>query len=326
MRAPHFSVVMPLFDKAPYVQDAVASVLGQRCGDLELLVVDDGSRDGGADLLAPLRDPRLRIVRQSNAGVSVARNRGIALARGPWITFLDADDWQHPDYLCELLRLQRAHPGARALACGYLRFDGARLSPAPWRLPPQRPTDEWIQNLPSRWMQGPAFFTGSIAARRSLLQAMQPCFPPGETQGEDLDLWFRLAERTAIAFAPRPLVAYRLDAHDSLSDRHDPGELPPWLARLARRAEAAPPDTPWRRPALGLVAQQQLSLARQALSQGRRGLALAWLLQAAPAVTSRRWWATAAMALACPPTLVRRYLVHIAERTPRLSAGPDAVR
>ena len=73
---------MPLYNKAPYVRKAVESVVGQTYRDWELVVVDDGSSDGGGDIVASIADPRIRLVRQENAGVGAARNRGVALSEG----------------------------------------------------------------------------------------------------------------------------------------------------------------------------------------------------------------------------------------------------
>ena len=80
MQEPTFAVIMPLYNKAPYVRRAVKSVVAQTCGDWQLWVVDDGSTDGSAKVLSDIADPRIHLHRQSNAGVAAARNRGVALS------------------------------------------------------------------------------------------------------------------------------------------------------------------------------------------------------------------------------------------------------
>ena len=99
MTSPAVTVVIPLYQKAGSVLAAVRSVLSQRFADHELLVVDDGSIDDGPALVAQVRDPRLRLLRQPNQGPGAARNRGLAEARGALIAFLDADDEWELDFL-----------------------------------------------------------------------------------------------------------------------------------------------------------------------------------------------------------------------------------
>ncbi|RYY49747.1 MAG: glycosyltransferase family 2 protein, partial [Comamonadaceae bacterium] len=110
MASPRFSIIVPLHNKAPYIGVTLASALAQDWQDFEVIVVDDGSTDEGAAIVAAIPDPRIRLVCQANAGVSVTRNRAIDLARGEWTVFLDADDWQHPAYLAQLVATQQAHP------------------------------------------------------------------------------------------------------------------------------------------------------------------------------------------------------------------------
>jgi glycosyltransferase involved in cell wall biosynthesis len=116
---PAISIVMPLYNKAGQVLKTIASVTAQTLSDWELVVVDDGSTDGGPALVRALGDARIRVVSQANAGVSAARNRGIELARADLIAFLDADDLWLPQFLAAILALQADFPQARWFATGY---------------------------------------------------------------------------------------------------------------------------------------------------------------------------------------------------------------
>ena len=113
------SVVIPLFNKADAILSAVQSVQSQTWTDWELIVVDDGSTDGGAHLVAALSDSRISLVSQANAGVSVARNTGLLRARGDWVALLDADDYWREDHLARLAELALRYPDAAMLGCSY---------------------------------------------------------------------------------------------------------------------------------------------------------------------------------------------------------------
>ena len=303
-----FSIVIPLYNKAPYIRSTLDSVLAQTFTDFEMIVIDDGSSDGGADLVAAVPDPRVRLVRQANAGVSVARNKAIALARGEWVAFLDADDWHHPRYLATLLLAHQNYPEADILATDFVSVPDANgIWPPRWSIPAEPPEVELITDLPLRWMNGQPLFTSSIAVRAAQLQRMQPCFEPGESHGEDLDLWFRLAEQSPIALARAPLTAYRTAVADSLTTRQAALTMPPFLLRMKKRALSGALPEARRKSALWLVAQQEVTLARQALALGRRLEGLRWLTRGRRAVNTRRWWLTAFMACVFPGQLVTNW-------------------
>lgn len=114
---PLVSVVMSVFDGEPFVRESVASVLDQTHHDLELVVIDDGSRDGTVDVLEGFDDPRLVIRRQDNAGLTVSLNRAIALARGRFVARQDADDVSHPDRIERQLRFLLDHPDVALVGC-----------------------------------------------------------------------------------------------------------------------------------------------------------------------------------------------------------------
>jgi glycosyltransferase involved in cell wall biosynthesis len=110
MNSPTVSVLMPTYNRAQYLREAIVSVLAQSFGDLELIVIDDGSTDGTATILASLTDPRLRILRQEHQGLCAALNAGLAAARGAYITRNDSDDLWLPELLATLVPVLDANP------------------------------------------------------------------------------------------------------------------------------------------------------------------------------------------------------------------------
>lgn len=298
-----FSVVVPLYNKASYIEFTLNSVLSQTFADFEVVVVDDGSSDTGPEVVRRVagQDARVRIIEQPNGGVSAARNKGIAEALGEWVAFLDADDWWHPDYLATQVAAMAALPEVHMVATQLRRVpDAPDWNPLPWPLASTKVSPTLLSDLPARWMQGIPFFTSSIVVRRAKLLAMQPCFWLGESHGEDLDLWFRLAEVTDIAHTAKPMVAYRTEAVGSLTLLQLQGKLAPYLLRMEARAKAGIMPATKRASALNFVAQQRLTLARNALVQGRRREGVAWWLAASEAAGTKRWLLTALMALCVP--------------------------
>ena len=301
-----FSIIIPLYNKAAYIISTLDSVMAQTFTDFEVIVVDDGSSDGGDQLVAALTHPRLRVVRQANAGVSVARNQGITMARGEWVVFLDADDWHHPNFLATLLSAQKTYPEADTVATAFVSVpDIADQWPPLWAFSETPATFEIITDLPRRWMLGPTFFTSSVAVKTSRLKKMQPCFAPGESYGEDLDLWFRLAEQAPVALAHVPMAAYRVEVMGSLTMTYTTLELPPFFQRMRARALSGAMTAAQRSSALWFIAQQEVTLGRDALVLGKRLQSLRCLVRGRHAASGRRWWLTAAMTLLLPGSLVK---------------------
>jgi hypothetical protein len=321
-----FSVVIPLYNKAPYIEGTIASVLAQTEQDFEIIVLDDGSTDEGAEIVESINDKRVRLVRQSNAGVSAARNSAISMALGQWVAFLDADDWHHPQYLENLLVAQSLHPEADVIAAQYIAVADASTDwPPAWHVPSTlvtRESIEIIEDLPGRWMKGPTFTTSSVSIRTTRLQQMQPCFVVGESHGEDLDMWFRVAEQSPVAWIKRPLVAYRASVAGSLSVGNQKFDLPPFLHRIRARALSGGMTCSQAKSALKMVADHEISMARDALVSGQRVQAMRLLWRGHGSASKRRWWFTAAMTAFVPGELVKRWQHwRVRRTTPTMSAG-----
>jgi len=202
MNPPRFSVIIPSYNAAPLVVQAVESVLAQTHAAHEILVIDDGSTDDTAACLEPYQD-RIRYLHQSNAGVAAARNRGLAEATGDWIAFLDADDVWHPSKLARQARVIAEHPQVGLLAT--LCYDW----PAAGH--PELPSgsDHKIAIVPfESLVVRNQIVTSSVVARREVIDQVGG-FDPRMQGPEDYDLWLRVAERTPVLLLETPLVGYR---------------------------------------------------------------------------------------------------------------------
>lgn len=123
--APAVSVLMPTFNRAPFLGEAIGSVLAQRYADLELIVVDDGSTDATDSLLASFDDPRLRVLRRHHAGVRAALKAGLQLARGCYVARNDSDDVWRPELLTQLLPVLEADARVGAVYGRATHIDGS---------------------------------------------------------------------------------------------------------------------------------------------------------------------------------------------------------
>ena len=121
MEMSEISVVIPLYNKEPHIARALDSVLNQTFQDFEIIVVDDGSTDRGAEIVRSYNDPRIRLIQQQNQRVSAARNKGVEEAEANLIAFLDADDEWFEKHLEVIIRLYTNYPEAGAFTTGHLR-------------------------------------------------------------------------------------------------------------------------------------------------------------------------------------------------------------
>jgi glycosyltransferase involved in cell wall biosynthesis len=194
---------MSVHDGAPWVADAVASVLAQTDGDLELIVVDDGSTDATPDVLAAVRDARLRVIRQPRTGLTRALNRALAAARGALVARLDADDVALPERLARQRAFLAAAPevGLLGAAAREIGVDGEAVRVV---RPPQ--DDAALRRA---LIRANPFVHSAVMARRPLLEALGG-YDETLAVAQDYDLWMRLARVTRLANLADVLVVRRL--------------------------------------------------------------------------------------------------------------------
>ena len=196
------TAVVPVYNSAGLLRDAVASIRSQGWPGLRIVVVDDGSKDDTAGVAGELASDDLAVLRQSNAGPAAARNAGIALAQTDWIAFLDADDLWLPQKLqIQFEALQKSPGAAFAYGDALHRYpSGQELRQRP-RAAPRR--------LFLDLLLGPEFFTSSVIVRRSCFEEIGG-FDPELRTGEDWDMWLRLSDRYESTYVPEPLIVYRV--------------------------------------------------------------------------------------------------------------------
>ncbi len=205
------SVVMPLYNKTGQVGRTLKSVLAQTFDKFEVVVVDDGSTDGSVEEVRGVQNSRIRIISQQNAGVAVARNRGIAEAQYDLIAFLDADDEWKPDYLATQYALSQKYPDCDVYGCNYEFRDAAgRVTPTILRRMPFDGEDGIVDNyFVVASCSHPPLWTSAVMVRKSAILATGG-FPVGIRSGEDLLTWARLAVSGKVAFSKRVSAVYDL--------------------------------------------------------------------------------------------------------------------
>ena len=229
-----FSVIIPLYNKSPYVAKAISSVLAQTFTDYELIIVDDGSKDDSfaMALKAIEGHKQCHIYRQKNAGVSVARNIGVGLSRSDYLCFLDADDWWEPDFLMEMSRLIEEFPDAGIYGTNYTIVNETKHKTRVAEIGVEEGFERGYFNYCQTYaktMYMP-LTSISVAIPRSVFDEMKG-FPKGIKLGEDFLLWIRIALKYKVAFLNKPMAFYNQDvdaANRGVGRLHKPEEHMLW--------------------------------------------------------------------------------------------------
>lgn len=203
------SVVIPLYNKEETIQRALQSVLRQTLQPDEVLVVDDGSTDRSLARVQEMAVAHTHIIRQSNQGVSAARNRGIAEAQGEYIAFLDADDEWHRDFLSTMMHLFSTYPRCNVAASSYYKIDAKGNKTKALLRCIHLADGEGILNnyFEVAAHSEPPINSSCLMVRADAMKAIGG-FPLGVGQGEDLLTWARLAVNNEIAYYTTPLSKF----------------------------------------------------------------------------------------------------------------------
>ena len=205
-----FSVIIPLYNKAPYVAKAIESVLGQTYRDFEVIVIDDGSTDQSLEVAKTFENKSITIISQPNSGVSTARNNGVNLAKYPYICFLDADDWWPPTFLEEMKRLITDFPDAGIYGSGYYIVKNGQERIAPIGVPQgfERGIIDYCE-VYAKTLCMPLTSISVVIPKHIFDE--EKGFKSQLKFGEDFDLWIRIALKHKVILVNKPLAYYNQD-------------------------------------------------------------------------------------------------------------------
>jgi glycosyltransferase involved in cell wall biosynthesis len=197
------SVVTATYNMGRYLPQAVQSVLSQTYANVEIQIVDDGSTDDTAQIVRRWdQDERVHVHRQSNGGQAQARNRGVALSKGPYVAFLDADDEWLPHKLSRQMPLF-ATPQVGVVFSDYERMDGEG------RALPKPPTRMYRGRVSGALLIDNFVSFQTVVVRRECLER-HGAFDESVRMGDDYDLWLRLSAHYEFDFVPEATVRYRI--------------------------------------------------------------------------------------------------------------------
>lgn len=213
---PRFSIIVPLYNKAPYVRKVLESICAQTYKDWECIIVDDGSSDNSVAIcedfinsLTPSLINSLRLIRQPNSGVAAARNNGVKASHGEFACFLDADDWWEPTYLEEMDRLIQEYPEAGLYATNYIYYKLGKTHIA-------LNLERGYMNYPEAYLHGEMPVISSAVCIPLQVFDKMGRFSFGIKLGEDFLLWAKTAIKYRVAYCEKPLAYYNNDVPASL--------------------------------------------------------------------------------------------------------------
>jgi glycosyltransferase involved in cell wall biosynthesis len=212
---PKISVLMPVYNAGPYLAEAIDSILAQTFSDFEFLIIDDGSTDGSGEIVQSYDDPRIRYLRnERNLGLVDTLNRGIELARGPYIARMDADDISLPERFERQIDFMDAHPEAGVCGSSF-QFFGDR---------------DFLAVYPSDYREAYTFLASdsclghpTAMIRRKILTEHNLRYESEYGYAADYAFWIRIGQVCGLTSLSEPLLLYRW--HEANMSRVDPSRV-----------------------------------------------------------------------------------------------------
>lgn len=215
----YFSIVIPLYNKAKYIEETLKSVLNQNFSDYEIIVINDGSTDESVSKVLEFKDSRIQLYNQENQGVSVARNLGIEKSEGKLIAFLDADDFWFPNHLEELAYLNHHFPNC-GMYCSRYKIKTAKNH---YQIPYYNGIENSYGGIVANYFFSNRPFritwTSCLAAPKEILKKSGG-FTPSVTNGQDLELWTKIGISHKVAITNRITAIYNYDIPNSLAKKN----------------------------------------------------------------------------------------------------------
>lgn len=238
------SVVIPLYNKAPYILRTLESMAAQTYSDFEVIVVNDGSTDDSEAVARQFQDKRVRIVSQANAGPGAARNRGVAEAAGELVAFCDADDEWLPHYLETAMQAFREDAGLAAFTQGYMEYPSGRSTEAMWR---ERGLRDGVQQVRGQSAETLHYMLvymtpPSSVIRRDVVQKWGGFYENRCTFGEDSFLMLKILLCERVAFDLRAGIAVHREAGALSQNLTKARPMEPFLADPAQVEQVCPAD------------------------------------------------------------------------------------
>ncbi len=215
-----FSVVIPLYNKESSIIKTIDSVIAQTHKDFELIIVNDGSTDNSLAIIQNINDKRITIINTKNQGVSSARNTGVKNAKHPYITFLDADDYWHPNHLETMNNLISNYPESNWFATAY-EIEHYKGLLVPIKTPLNKKGTEWsgiIDDYFANSMVDALAWTSAVCMKKDFFNTLGG-FDEKLSNTEDTDLWIRATLQSALCFSNSITATYKINSGNHLSKK-----------------------------------------------------------------------------------------------------------